>query len=81
MIKGIEYDLALEEREEDVVRYEHHGVWVPPRLVGGAWVQDGMIPSYMEPGPQVGERWARPVAAFMSGLMIGAAIVWRTLFQ
>ena len=76
MIKGIEYDLVLEEREEELVHFDYHGVRIPPRLVGGVWIQDNIIPAYMDPGPQVGARWAKFVAAFMSGLMIAAAILW-----
>lgn len=77
MFKGIEYDLAPGEREEEMVHFQHHGVRVPPRLVGGVWVHDGLIPAEMDPGPQVGERWATPFAAIMSFVMVIGGILWK----
>lgn len=81
MVKEMEYDLAPGERQEELVRFRHHhGVRVPPRLVGEVWVHDGMIPAEMDPWPQVGERWLRPFAAIASAVMIMRGILW-TLFS
>ena len=68
-MKTLELDLASEEREEEFVRFDHHGVWVPPRLIRGLWINDGMIPAAMDPGDQIGEE-LKPLFAIAGIAMI-----------
>ena len=68
MKKGIEHDLALEEREGEFdltpVVYEHHGIWIP----------GGLIPACMVPGEQVGEH-LKPLFAAIGFAMIAAGFI------
>ena len=69
MIKGIESNLALEEREDKFdmtpVVYDHHGVWIP----------GGLIPACMVPGEQVGEHLKPLFAAIGIGMIAVGFVV------